>query len=92
MSSRSSYFLTCDRNEHAYSDCFEPVEDVNGQYVGDAITLEFSKSNIRIELSDEQYMVLTLNVDSDLFRTIKRALDLLYKDLKAADCISARNL
>lgn len=85
MSSKSSYFLT-DRNEHAFSDCLEPVEDSSGQWVGDAITLEFSKRNIRIEQNDEQDLIITLNWDSELFRTFKLALDMVSKELNRLNC------
>ena len=74
MSSKSTIFLTSD-NEHFYLDCSEPLLDKEGNRKY-AITLEFSKNNIRIDLNDDEDLVITLiNPDSDIyniFKTIKQ--------------------
>lgn len=46
MSTKSSIILTND-NEHWYLDCSEPLSD---NPYRDAITLEFSKRNVRVDL------------------------------------------
>lgn len=71
MSSKSTIILTND-NEHFYEDCSEIMTDKNGTRK-DAITLEFDKSNIRIDLNDSEDLVITLtNPDSELYRIFEK--------------------
>jgi len=69
MSTKSTIICTND-NEHWYSDCSEPVTDTGGTFICDAITLEFSKENIRIDLNDQDELIITLHKDSALLRTL----------------------
>ena len=66
MSTKTSIFLTKD-DEHWYSDCGEPLNKKD-----DAITLEFSKKNVRIDINDEDDIVLTItNPDCEIYKRIK---------------------
>jgi hypothetical protein len=58
MSSISTIILTND-NEHWFNDCSEPLTKL-GEKHKDAITLEFSKKNIRIDLNDDDDLVITI--------------------------------
>lgn len=75
MSSKNTLFLTED-NEHAYLDCSEQYTDKNGDRQ-DALTIEFDKKNIRIEMNDEDDLVITIiNVDSDLYKIMSKLKDI----------------
>lgn len=77
MSSKSSILLTKD-NEHWYSDSSERLEKLDGTIV-DAITLEFSKENIRIDINDQEDLVFTLvNPNAEVFEFLSQ----LAKDLR----------
>jgi hypothetical protein len=66
MSTKASILLTRE-NEHWYEDCAEPLNDGN-----DAITLEFDKSNIRIDCNDKDDLIFTIiNPDCDMYKVIK---------------------
>lgn len=66
MSTKSSIILTS-QNEHWYMDSSEPLEDQNGERK-DAITLEFSKENIRIDTNDNEDLIITItNPDSQIY-------------------------
>lgn len=68
MSSKNTIILTNDYDEHWFEDCNERLDDTN-----DAITLEFSKENIRIEANDEDCLILTItNANSELYNFIKQ--------------------
>ena len=74
MSSKNTLFLTED-NEHAYLDCSEQYPDKNGDSQ-DALTIEFDKKNIRIDMNNEGELVLTIiNVDSDLYKIMSKLKD-----------------
>lgn len=73
MSSKSSYFLT-NENEHCYYDSNRPIEN-DGDFVGYEITMELSKQNIRIDINDSEDLVITFTKDSEIFRTMKKALE-----------------
>lgn len=65
MSTKSTIILTND-NEHWYSDCSEPLAE---NPYRDIITLEFSKRNVRIELNDDEDIVISLvNPDSEIYK------------------------
>ena len=67
MSSKSTIFLTSDE-EHCYFDCSEAMTDQQGERK-DAITIEFSKDNIRVDCNDTYDLVVTIiNPDSDLYK------------------------
>lgn len=69
MSTKSTIVLTSD-NEHWYDDCSDQHVDASGQRQN-AITMEFDKSNIRIDLNDESDLVITItNPDCDLYKII----------------------
>lgn len=66
MSSKSTIILTSD-NEHWYSDCNERLSESK-----DAITLEFSKKNIRIDMNDVEDLVITItNPDCEIYDLVK---------------------
>ena len=56
MSTKSTIVLTSD-NEHWYTDSSEPLLKEPHK---DAITLEFSKRNIRVDLNDDEDIVITV--------------------------------
>lgn len=67
MSTKSSIILTND-NEHWYLDCSEPLSD---NPYRDAITLEFSKRNVRVDLNDEDDIVITVtNPDCEIYKIL----------------------
>lgn len=64
MSSKSTIILTED-DEHWYNDCSEVLQRKNFK---DAITLEFNKKNIRIDLNDSDSLVITItNPNCELY-------------------------
>lgn len=67
MSSKSTIILTED-NEHWYNDGSEPLAD---NPYRDAITLEFSKRNVRLDLNDSEDIVITVtNPDSEIYKIL----------------------
>ena len=67
MSTKTSILLTND-HEHWYHDCSEMLS--NEPY-RDAIVLEFDKKNIRIDVNDEDDLIITLiNPDSKIYKII----------------------
>jgi hypothetical protein len=69
MSSKSSIILT-DCNEHWYNDCSEYIESKDGSEK-QLITMEFSKSNIRIDLNDNEDLVISIiNPDCEIYKII----------------------
>lgn len=65
MSSKRTILLTKE-SEHWYHDCLEPLNDEK-----DVITLEFDKNNIRVDLNDEDDLVISVtNPNSDLYGII----------------------
>jgi hypothetical protein len=67
MSTKSSIILTND-NEHWYKDCAEPL---SSNPYKNAITLEFSKKNIRVDLNDEEDLVITVtNPDCEIYKIL----------------------
>ena len=65
MSTKSSIILTND-NEHWYTDMLEPLADNPYRY---AITLEFSKRNVRVDLNDDKDIVITVtNPDCEIYK------------------------
>lgn len=67
MSTKSSIILTND-NEHWYSDCSERLDyDLHK----DAIVLEFSKKNIRIDSNDDYDLTITIiNPDCEIYKLL----------------------
>ena len=67
MSSKCTILLTND-NEHWYSDCNEHLAPGK-----DVITIEFSKSNIRVDLNDNEDLVISIvNPDCEMYNIISR--------------------
>jgi len=67
MSSRSTIILTND-NEHWYNDGSEPLTGINEKPYKYVITLEFSKKNIRIDLNDEDDLIISIvNPNCELY-------------------------
>ena len=67
MSTKSTILLT-DNNEHWYNDCSEPLTTLDEGSYKDAITLEFSKQNIRVDMDDEDAIAITItNPDSEIY-------------------------
>lgn len=69
MSTKSSLFLTKD-NEHCYTDCNKPNYK-DGEYIGDAITIEFDKKNIEIVADDNECLVIEIEAGSELYELVK---------------------
>ena len=66
MSTKNSILLTED-NEHWYTDCAEPLNENK-----DAITLEFSKKNIRIDINDDEDLIFTIiNPDCEIYDVLE---------------------
>ncbi len=66
MSTKNSILLTED-NEHWYTDCAEPLNENK-----DAITLEFSKKNIRIDINDNDDLIFTIiNPDCEIYDVLE---------------------
>ena len=71
MSSRNTIFLTND-NEHAFFDCSEPLGETQESTYNDALTIEFSKQNIRIDLNDEDDLIITIiNPNSEIYKIFR---------------------
>jgi hypothetical protein len=69
MSSKSSILLT-DDNEHWFTDCSEYIKSKDGSEK-QLITMEFSKSNIRIESNDDQDLIISIiNPDCEIYKII----------------------
>ena len=67
MSTKSTIILTND-NEHWFHDCAEPLTSAK-----DVIVLEFKKENIRIDVNDEEELIIVLiNPESDIYNYIDR--------------------
>jgi len=65
MSTKSTIMLNRE-NEHWFSDCSEPLNDSCN-----AITLEFNKSNIRIDCNDDDSLIITIiNPECELYKLI----------------------
>jgi len=69
MSSKST-ILTTDDNEHWYLDCNEP-KFKNKEYIGDSLTIEFSKKNIEILINNGEDLVIEVKAGSNLYNIIK---------------------
>jgi hypothetical protein len=67
MSGKKTILHTSD-NEHWYKDSFEPIRD--DKHI---ITIEFSKKNIRIDLNDEEDLVISItNPDCEIYDIINK--------------------
>ncbi len=65
MSTKQTLILT-DDDEHWYSDCSEALSESE-----DAITIEFNKKNIRIDVNDDNCIILTIiNPNCELYKLI----------------------
>jgi hypothetical protein len=72
MSTKNTILLTND-NEHWYNDCSEPLTPLNSSSYKDAITLEFSKKNIRVDMNDEEDLVITItNPDCEIYELLTK--------------------
>lgn len=70
MSTKSSLFLTKD-NEHCYTDSSDP-NFKGDEYIGDTITLELAKKNIKIISNDDDDLIIEIKPGSELYEIIKR--------------------
>lgn len=69
MSTKSTILYTNDANEHWFNDCGEPLTSLKDDSYKDAITLEFSKQNIRVDMDDKDSLAITItNPDSELYK------------------------
>ncbi len=57
MSSKNTILLT-NENEHWYADCSEIITNDNTSK--NVITLEFSKKNIRVDLNDDEDLIISI--------------------------------
>ena len=72
MSTKSTILLTND-NEHWFNDCSEPLTPFNNGSYKDAITLEFSKKNIRVDMNDDDSLVITItNPDCEIYALLAK--------------------
>ncbi len=77
MSTKSTVFLTNDKNEEAF---FDSNEVYNKK---ESLTLEFNMNNIRIDNNGDSYLILTItNTDSDLYKIFERLGEIVPKHLK----------
>jgi len=78
MSSKCTILLTED-NEHWFNDCNEPLTKFGEKPYKEAIILEFSKRNIRIDLNDNEDLVITIiNPKCEIYDVLSK----LAKDLR----------
>jgi hypothetical protein len=78
MSTKSTILLT-NNKEHWYNDCSEPLTGANEKPYKDVITLEFSKKNIRIDLNDDEDLVISIvNPNCEIYDVLSK----LAKDLR----------
>jgi len=69
MSSKSTIILTSN-SEHWYTDASEPL---SSEPYKDAITLEFSKKNIRVDCNDEFDLIVTItNPNSEIYEMLAK--------------------
>jgi hypothetical protein len=68
MSTKNTILLTND-NEHWYSDCLEPLTVDADRHV---ITLEFSKRNIRIDLNDDEDLVISIVNPCEIYDVLSK--------------------
>jgi len=72
MSTRTTIILTND-NEHWYNDGSEPLTGINENTYKDVITLEFSKKNIRIDLNDDEDLVISIiNPNCEIYEVFSK--------------------
>jgi hypothetical protein len=72
MSTKSTILLT-DDNEHWYNDCSEPLTGIDEKQYKDVITLEFSKRNIRIDLNDNEDLVISIvNPNCEIYDVLSK--------------------
>jgi len=70
MSTKSTIFLSNDYDEHWYNEHSEPLQ--GWPIYKDAITLEFSKANIRVDENDDDSLIITItNPNCELYNLIK---------------------
>jgi hypothetical protein len=70
MSSKNSIILTAE-NEHWYHDCSEPLTKFNEKPYKDVITMEFNKNNIRIDVDDNENLIISIiNPNCELYKII----------------------
>ena len=65
MSSKAT-ILSTDDNEHWFFDCNEELGDYNS-----AITLEFNKANIRVDVNDSDCLIITItNPNCEIYKLL----------------------
>ena len=83
MSSKGHFLITNDFNEEFYEDVSEQYKTEQHEHGASAITLEFSKENIRVDANDKDYLVLTItNVNSELYKIFEQIGTLATKEQK----------
>ena len=70
MSTKTSLFLTKD-NEHCYTDAIQP-NFIDGKYIGDTITLEFDRKNVKIETITDDYLIIEIKAGSEWYDLINK--------------------
>lgn len=74
MSSNRTIILTSD-DEHWFSDCSEPL---SRDQFKDAITLEFSKKNVRLDVNNDDEIIITITNPNceiyDIFSDLEKRL------------------
>ncbi len=72
MSTKSTILLT-DDNEHWYNDYSEPLTNIDEKPHKNVITLEFSKKNIRIDLNDDEDLVISIiNPNCEIYDVLSK--------------------
>lgn len=69
MSTKSTIFLTGD-NEHCYEDTNDPRYR-DGEWIGDVLTLEMSKANIKVVENTDHDLIVEILPGSELYDLIK---------------------
>jgi hypothetical protein len=82
MSTKSTIFLTNDKNEHCFFDSSSQFKNENGE-IKDELTIEFDKSNISIDRNDPENLIITIiNVNSDLYKIFSNITDSVEEQFK----------
>lgn len=83
MSTKATIFLTNDHNEHLYTDCQSPCKDEEGKYIGDSMTLEISKENIKILYNDDEDIIIEFNnPNSEIYKYLLKTKGELNDEIK----------
>lgn len=66
MSTKSTIFLTEDHDEHCFTDCNNPRQDVYGNYIGDDLFIEIDTRSISYRGIDDKYIILGIKAGTEI--------------------------